>query len=112
MGPHSPSEFDDWYLTTLRKSDHEICNYTNLKTRHFLGDEGTQFLVDTSGIHKGALPEKRDRLLCQFTYGVLPKPLAKYSPKTMVINNESPIAPRVLTQFPYSYVNRLFVRGG
>ncbi|PPR79658.1 MAG: hypothetical protein CFH06_00295 [Alphaproteobacteria bacterium MarineAlpha3_Bin5] len=107
-----PEEFDNWYLKTLRKSDKDTFDFLEASPRYFVGQKGSQFLVDTSGIHKGELPVKSDRLVCQFTYGLLPKPLSKYSPKVVVLDKDCPIMPRAFTQLPYSYVNRIFLQRG
>ena len=101
--------FDDWYLKTLRKSDKDALKILNMSPKYFIGEAGAQFLVDTSGIHKGELPQNKDRLVCQFTYGVLPKPLSNYCPRFISRDSMSPIPPRIYTQLPYSYVNRIFL---
>jgi hypothetical protein len=107
-GPHTTSEFDDWYFRVFRKSDSDVKKYLNLPERSFVGSAGTRFIADTSGIHKGQLPTKNDRLLCQFTYGVSPQALVPYEPKMIPITDTNSTPPKLITEQPYSYVNRLF----
>tara|TARA_B100000029_G_scaffold464786_1_gene498974 strand:+ start:424 stop:1560 length:1137 start_codon:yes stop_codon:yes gene_type:complete len=109
-GHLGPEEFDNWYLKILRKSDKDTFELLETSPKYFVGQKGSQFLVDTSGIHKGELPTKFDRLVCQFTYGLLPKPLSKYSPRVVFLDKDCPITPRAFTQLPYSYVNRIFLQ--
>jgi hypothetical protein len=44
------------------------------------GPAGFAFAVDTYGIHKGAVPKARRRLLLQFQYSILPVYMYRYQP--------------------------------
>ncbi len=44
------------------------------------GKRGTGIAADTSGIHKGELPELRARLVLNFTYSILPNAFSTYTP--------------------------------
>jgi hypothetical protein len=46
------------------------------------GLRGTTFLVDTWGIHRGAVPQRRERMLLQVQYSLLPVYKFRYRPLT------------------------------
>jgi hypothetical protein len=62
------------------------------------GPRGTSFIADTWGIHRGAIPRERPRLILQAQYSLLPVFAFKYEPLAM--DSAGPIDP---------YVNRLLV---
>lgn len=110
--PEGVKAFNDWYFLTLRKSDDD--------TRRFLGEPdyitgpaGTVFLANTRGIHKGMLPAKRDRLICQVVYGVTPYmqgPLLEEGHFPMSLSAPGmPAIPRRLIEPPGDYLHRLFL---
>jgi hypothetical protein len=76
--PGGGDAFEDWFFGSLRKSDREIVSVFQQMPTTFTGKAGTCFLVDTSGIHKGLLPETSDRLIVQLSYGVTPMLASEY----------------------------------
>lgn len=63
------------------------------------GSAGHAFAADTYGIHKGAVPVSRPRLLLQFQYSILPVYAYRYKPHIIAGINEFD-----------AYVNRLFLK--
>ena len=63
------------------------------------GKRGTGIAADTCGIHKGELPQRRARLVLNFTYSILPNAFSEYAP----IESRHGAALR-------SYPNRLYLR--
>jgi hypothetical protein len=45
------------------------------------GQQGTGFVVDTAGIHKGEMPQERSRLMLQIQYSLLPSFAYRYCPQ-------------------------------
>jgi Phytanoyl-CoA dioxygenase (PhyH) len=64
-----------------------------------VGPRGTMFVADTAGIHKGAVPSARPRLLLEVGYSILPVFAFDYQPERM----DLPSPPRD------RYVNRLIL---
>lgn len=64
-----------------------------------VGPKGFGFAADTYGIHKGAVPSKRPRLLLQFQYSLLPVFAYRYKPESYSGNLALD-----------KYINRLIVR--
>jgi hypothetical protein len=54
--------------------------YGTEKTVVATGKAGFGFAVDTSGIHKGAVPEREPRLMLQIQYSLLPAYAYRYTP--------------------------------
>jgi len=108
-GPHSINEFEDWYFTKLRKTDEEVSRYFDVQPKFLIGPKGSRFLVDTYGVHKGLMPTKKDRLLCQFTYGVSPKEVLPFAPVKLSEIGSSSIARDAVREQPNSYVNGMFL---
>lgn len=107
--PLGPAGFGEWYYEKLRKTDQEVSEYLGREPIHLTGEAGSCFLVDTNGIHKGTLPRKNNRLICQFMYGVTPA--LQIEPNPLVVpSSESGAVPRraVETQ-PFAYVNRFYL---
>ncbi|MDB5037623.1 MAG: hypothetical protein JWQ35_1151 [Bacteriovoracaceae bacterium] len=101
------AEFDKSYMHSLRKTDADILKYFGSPI-YLTGKAGSQFLVDTRGIHKGLLPTKNNRLLCQITYGV--SPLLQDKPTSIRLGTpESKNIPASINESPYNYVARMFV---
>lgn len=75
-GPHvfvRGSHAQDGCLDRRRFQDEEIENEFGANRVHrFTGAAGTVFLEDTYGLHKGALPTGRKRLLLQVRYTMIP----------------------------------------
>lgn len=63
--------FLNWYLHQFRKTDEDVVRYFGPPIA-ILGKAGNNFMVDTSGLHKGSLPLKRDRLVVQVVYTLSP----------------------------------------
>ena len=61
------------------------------------GNAGFGFAVDTSGIHKGAVPAKKPRLMLQIQYSLLPAYAYRYAPQ--------PYGGSLVLD---AYINRLF----
>ncbi len=110
--PEGAKAFNDWYFLTLRKSDAD--------TRRFLGEPdyitgpaGTVFLANTRGIHKGMLPTKHDRLVCQVVYGVTPYMQEPFLDEGIFPISLSaaggPAMARQLLDPPGDYLHRLFL---
>ena len=60
-------------LANVRASDRDIETFFGPdRIETFVGKAGEAFLIDTSGYHKGQLPEAGDRLLFQTLYTMLP----------------------------------------
>lgn len=111
--PDGTKAFDDWFFMTLRKTDEDVVRYLGGEPDYITGPAGTCFLADTRGIHKGLLPESRDRLVCQVVYGVSPymQP-ALMSEKAFPISRSDtlPQVPAHLTDTPPGdYIQRLFL---
>lgn len=110
--PEGVKAFNDWFFLTLRKTDDD--------TRRFLGEPdyitgpaGSVFLANTRGIHKGMLPTKHDRLICQVVYGITPHmqgPLLDegHFPVSLAAPGMPPL-PRRLIEPPGDYLHRLFL---
>lgn len=100
-GPHeyvTASHRDRMPLRLRSYSDEEIVRkYRKIET--ITGVAGTAFAVDTKGIHKGAPPMTRPRLILGIHYALLPCPLYDYVP----------VQHRIAERFD-RYVNRLIVR--
>lgn len=73
-GPHvyvRGSARDEQLREARRLSDEEVMHaYGPERVEQLCGPRGSAFLVDTSGIHKGRLPEAGDRLLLQIEYSL------------------------------------------
>lgn len=102
------TEFDDWYLRALRKTDSQVKRVFGADPVLMTGTVGTSFIVDTSGIHKGKLPEKGERLVCQVLYSVSPQPLELID-FLAVSGNVNSQVPAWLAEPPNRYVNQLFL---
>jgi hypothetical protein len=76
--PGGAAGFDQWFFKELRKPDQEVVDAFQRLPTTLTGKAGTRFVVDTSGIHKGLLPETSDRLVVQLCYGVSPILAADY----------------------------------
>ncbi|MDJ0683665.1 MAG: hypothetical protein QNJ84_03085 [Alphaproteobacteria bacterium] len=63
--------FVRWYLQQLRKTDEDVIRAFG-PPDSIMGPEGTNFVADTSGLHRGSLPTRHDRLICQAVYGLTP----------------------------------------
>jgi hypothetical protein len=87
-------------LTDLRRfTDEEVIGtYGESNVITFTKPQGSCFIVDTYGIHKGLLPVDTDRLLLQIQYSLFPLPIESYS-----VKSKSPLADKDID----SYVNRL-----
>jgi len=60
-------------INAVRKNDQDVEDFFGRdRIETLTGRAGEAFLVDTSGIHKGLLPEQADRLVFQATYALLP----------------------------------------
>ncbi len=101
------TDFDKFYVSTLRKSDETVKRYFKKEPHYFVGPAGSSFLVDTRGIHKGLLPKDKMRLICQVTYGVCPT----FQQQIDAVRVDQLPRPErdILSEAPTSYTFRLFV---
>ena len=97
--------FDEWWIIKLRKTDEEVQEYLGINPTKILGKAGSAFLVDTRGIHKGLLPENKDRLICQITYGVSPR----IQEHITLLPASNAVIPPAMKNSTSQYVNRLFI---
>ncbi|RED49152.1 hypothetical protein [Aestuariispira insulae] len=70
--PAQAAEFDHWLKAQLRKTDQEVEHYLQIAPTELTGPKGSCFLVNTKGIHKGKLPENKDRLIVAVEYAPVP----------------------------------------
>ena len=63
-------DFDAWYFKSLRKSDADTVRWFGREPVRLTGPQGSRFLVNTEGLHKGEPPLSADRWILQFEYGV------------------------------------------
>ena len=101
-------EMRNWYFAQLRKSDAEVAQYIGVEPDYLEGPAGSCMIVDTSGIHKGLLPNNKDRLLLQATFGCTPCKTTMLDPLQMGSISTNNIKPDILTP-PNDYIARLFV---
>lgn len=108
-------EFDQWYFHQHRKTDEEVQRYI----QQYLGQDsvtltgpaGTALMLCPRAIHKGLMPTKTDRLVCQVNYGCTPqlqtelRPMQWDTPATTHL-------PKWLKAEPFRYINRLFLETG
>ena len=107
--PGGEQEFEDWHFRKFRKSDDEVLRFHGRQPVALTGPAGSCFIVNTRGIHKGRLPEKRDRLVCQVLYGVTPMQQQAFPPRKLGTPGTGHIPDRVVARSPFDYVNRLFL---
>ena len=103
------ADFDNWYLQQLRKGDAEIEHAFTRRPAVHTGPSGTSFLVNTRGIHKGLLPDRADRLVCQVLYGVSPRIQETLEPLDLGTPATAHIPDWVVATPSLDYVNRLFL---
>ncbi len=102
-------KWNDWFFMKLRKTDEEVDHYLNgLKPVSLTGPEGSSFLVNTRGIHKGMLPTTSDRLIIQIVYGITPMLQTEFDDPVVKDSPESKVMPDWLWKPPFDYVNWLF----
>jgi hypothetical protein len=81
-------------------SDDEVrLRYGPAALASVIGPRGTMFLADTSGMHKGAIPLRRPRLVFEVCYSVLPVFALRYEPAQ--VTRDRPELDR--------YINRLII---
>ncbi|MBN8555105.1 MAG: hypothetical protein J0L93_06660 [Deltaproteobacteria bacterium] len=97
--------FDEWWIMKLRKTDEEVKEYLGITPTKITGKAGSAFLVDTRGIHKGLLPENRDRMICQITYAVSPR----IQEHITLLPVSNPVIPPAMKNPTSEYVSRLFI---
>jgi len=65
--------FIDYVAEDQRREDDEIAEFYGKRNIVMLtGTAGDGFLVNTKGYHKGLLPVKHERIMCQITYCLMP----------------------------------------
>jgi len=110
--PGGAQAFNDWYFLTLRKTDADTRRYLG-EPDYITGPAGSLFLANTRGIHKGLLPTRHDRLVCQVVYGVTPYMqgplLAEGGFPVSLSAPDAPAIPRRLAAPPGDYLQRLFL---
>lgn len=99
-GPHvyvRGSSQSKHYRKEGRFSDEEIESlFGKENIIYFTEPKGSIFIVDTYGIHKGLLPNGKERLLLQFEYSINPIFAYNYSKVSPIVENYD------------KYVNRLY----
>ena len=82
-----------------RYDDDEIENeFGKENIKYFTAPQGSAFIVDTYGFHKGLLPSKGNRLLLQIQYSLSPIGIENYEPIEVKAH-------------PYNkYINRLLIK--
>jgi len=102
-GPHIyvSGSHDINKATQIRRyQDDEIkATFGEENIKSFEEPQGSLFLVDTFGIHKGMLPQKNDRLLLQVQYSLLPLYVESYQPVNLPMQSDLD-----------HYVNRLLLK--
>lgn len=102
-------DFLNWYYGKLRKTDSEVEALIGIEPKRFVGPAGSRFLVDTSGVHRGILPEHRDRLVCQFTFGLTPIQKLEFDPLGVPLDGSGAIPSFTVDRQPNAYVDRWFL---
>ena len=101
---HDNKRFEDAHVESLYGAE----SITSIE-----GRAGDAFLVDTSAIHKGLLPQSEDRLVFQALYTITPTVKNQVSPLTVPgayetyaeLAGEAALSPRI-----WRYCNRLIMR--
>lgn len=101
----SRRDFFNWYYGQLRKTDSEVDTRIGIEPKRFVGPAGSRFLVDTSGVHRGMMPKHRDRLVCQFTFGVTPILNLEFNPLGVPLDGSGLIPSFTVDRQPNAYVN-------
>lgn len=97
-------------INAVRKEDADVFDFFGVEQIETLtGAAGDAFLVDTSGIHKGLLPETDNRLVFQATYALLPLLKEKTKPTRISGFARGCVEKhgRALTPDYIEYVNRI-----
>jgi hypothetical protein len=100
-------KFDKFYFGQFRKSDEEVRDGFQKDFTYITGPAGSRFIVDTSGLHKGLLPNKHHRLLLQITYGIGPEIVDGHATLELRPGTREHIA--MMTNSVIRYVNRFFI---
>jgi hypothetical protein len=111
--PGGAEGFDRWFFKELRKPDQEVVDAFQRLPITLTGKAGTRFVVDTSGIHKGLVPETSDRLVVQLCYGVSPILAADYIKQDLQLMPMGPIHRQARSrcdQKAFDYANRLYLK--
>jgi hypothetical protein len=102
-GPHGfipGSHRSDLLMETRAIPDEHVFATFGRDAEHlFLGPAGTCFTVDTFGIHRGILPQRRPRLLLAAQYNLTPSP---HGPRRPIVSGDGTLD---------RYVNRIYVAG-
>lgn len=101
-GPHvyvEGSSISEKLRKIKRYDDDEIENeFGKENIKYFTAPQGSAFIVDTYGFHKGLLPSKGNRLLLQIQYSLSPIGIENYEPIEVEAH-------------PYNkYINRLLIK--
>ena len=105
--PGDKQQFIDWFAGKLRKTDEEVQQYLNLPEVRLTGPRGSRMLVSTQGIHKGLMPQGKDRLIVQVLYGVSPLQTVSSIPVPVT---ELPNPPQL--DPPLDFMTRLYLSSG
>ncbi len=102
-----PQACRDWILKTFRKSDEDVRRYFRKEPVKLTGPAGTNFIAVTRGIHKGLLPVRNDRLVCQVVFGS--------TPFLQIPNSPQPIeslanVPAELAEPPLDFTTRFMLK--
>lgn len=104
-----PGAFDDWLLNKLRKTDEEVSAAFPQRPVAITGPAGTNFLAATRGLHRGFLPRRRDRQVCQIVYGASPWLQIDIDPPRIGTAATSNVPAR-LAEPPLAHVTRYVLR--
>ncbi|MGF6591393.1 phytanoyl-CoA dioxygenase family protein [Pseudomonas sp. B21-012] len=102
-GPHvfvPGSHKHDGFNKIRRYSDSEVIEaFGQDGIKYFTGEQGSAFLENTFGLHKGQLPTHKPRLLFQAQYSLHPIGIYEYAPVSVELG--APLD---------NYINRLYVK--
>lgn len=102
-----PQACQDWILKTFRKTDEDVRRYFRKEPMKLTGPAGTNFIAVTRGIHKGLMPVRNDRLVCQVVFGSTPFLQIPDTPQTIAAASN---VPAILAEPPLDYTTRFMVR--
>lgn len=77
--PKMHQKFWMW-MEQHRKEDEEVNYFFPGGTKSFTGPQGTSFLEDTRGLHKGTAPKTGKRLVFEIVFSTLPKYNERFAP--------------------------------
>jgi len=104
-----PQVYQEWLLKKLRKTDEEVKQYFATDPVSLTGPAGTNFIAVTRGVHKGLMPVRNDRLVCQVVYGATPFLQIPNEPQSIATDATSNV-PDYLAEPPIDFTTRYMLR--